>query len=63
MNLITVPFSSAAGGDVAAIAAQAQPVSISHSSRGVVERRLLQRKHYPQDGAMALTGAMALPLQ
>lgn len=61
MNLLTAAFSSAAGGDVAAIAAQGATTCIRIYrvvlSNGVATAQALIFK----DGATALTGAMALP--
>ncbi len=61
MNVITAAFSSAAGGDVAAIAAQGGTTCIRiHRvvlSNGVATAQAVILK----DGATALTGAMALP--
>lgn len=61
MNLITAAFSSAAGGDVTAIAAQGATTAIRIHRIVLCNAVATAQAIILKNGATALTGAMALP--
>lgn len=61
MNYITAAFSSAAGGDVTAIAAQGATTCIRVRRIALSNAVATAQALIFKDGATALTGAMALP--